>query len=150
MLWFALPQTLTGLMFLGVIWTDTLMVAHYLTAADVAVYAIVTRLLNPCSALSSSIGQMFSPRIAADGERRGGLALSGMLKRVTRWNTVLSMPIFLTLMVIPSALLALFGDRYTAGAEALVILAIGQLINTAAGPLGQVDQHVGTAVPLDV
>ena len=41
-------------------------------------------------------------------------------------------------MVIPSALLALFGDRYTAGAEALVILAIGQLVNTAAGPLGQV------------
>ena len=46
MLWFALPQTLTGLMFLAVIWTDTLMVAHYLTAADVAVYAIVTRLLR--------------------------------------------------------------------------------------------------------
>ena len=96
MLWFAIPQTLTGMMFLAVIWTDTLMVAHYLTAADVAVYAIATRLLAPSSALSSAIGQMFSPRIAADSVRTTGRALSEMLKRVTRWNTVLSMPIFLT------------------------------------------------------
>jgi O-antigen/teichoic acid export membrane protein len=32
----------------------------------------------------------------------------------------------------------LFGARYTAGAGALAILAMGQLINTGAGPVGQV------------
>ena len=68
-----------------------------------------------------------------------------MLKRVTYWNTSVSIPIFLTLALIPGALLALFGETYSLGASALAILAVGQLLNTAAGPLGQVINMSGRA-----
>jgi len=40
--------------------------------------------------------------------------------------------------VIPGPILHLFGNAYSAGATALVILAAGQLFNAATGPLGQV------------
>jgi O-antigen/teichoic acid export membrane protein len=81
---------------------------------------------------------MFAPRIAAEDARGDRATLEVMLKRVTFWNTATSIPLFATLAVIPAPLLALFGHEYEAGAAALAILAVGQLLNTAAGPLGQV------------
>jgi O-antigen/teichoic acid export membrane protein len=81
---------------------------------------------------------MFAPRIAAEDARGDRKTLEIMLKRVTFWNTATSIPLFATLAVIPGPLLSVFGERYTEGAAALAILAIGQLLNTAAGPLGQV------------
>ncbi len=138
MLRFSLPQTLTGLLFWAVLWTDTALLGRFGTAAEVGIYAVATRLLIPASTISTAVGQMFAPRIAAEDARGNRAALSRMLKRVTYWNTSVSIPIFVTLALIPGPLLGLFGETYTSGATALAILAIGQLVNTAAGPLGQV------------
>ena len=65
-------------------------------------------------------------------------ALARMLRTVTHWNTVVSIPFFAVLMVAAEPLLGLFGHVYRQGATALAILSLGQLLNTAAGPLGQV------------
>ncbi len=138
MLRFSLPQTLTAALFFTIVWTDTIVLSRYRTAAEVGIYAIVGRLLNPATLVSTAVGQMFGPRIAAEDARGDRHTLTVMLKRVTYWNTTVSAPFFAVMCVLPVPLLALFGPRYTAGAAALVILGAGQLINTAAGPLGQV------------
>jgi O-antigen/teichoic acid export membrane protein len=126
------------MMFFTILWTDTLLLARFGSAADVGVYAVVGRLLTPATLISTAIGQMFAPRIAAADARGAREALSNMLKRVTYWNTAVSLPFFAMLAVVSAPLLRLFGPRYAAGATALAILAVGQLVNTAAGPLGQV------------
>ena len=145
MLRFSLPQTLTVMLFWGVLWTDTVLLGRFGTAVEVGIYAVATRWLMPAYAIATAIGQMFSPRIAAEDARGDRATLARMLKRVTYWNTSLSIPIFLTLALIPGALLALFGETYSLGATALAILALGQLLNTAAGPLGQVINMSGRA-----
>ena len=132
---FSLPQTMTAMLFFTIVWTDTLLVGRFRTAAEVGVYTIVGRLLTPATLVSTAIGQMFAPRIAAHGDRE---TLSKMLKRVTYWNTAVSIPFFTILIIVASPLLALFGSGYRSGAGALAILSAGQLVNTAAGPLGQV------------
>src|SRR5439155_18819833 len=77
--------------------------------------------------------------IAAEDGRGDRAALAAMLKRVTHWNTTISVPFFAVLALVPTGLLSVFGGgRYETGAKALAVLATGQLINTAAGPLGQV------------
>jgi O-antigen/teichoic acid export membrane protein len=81
---------------------------------------------------------MFAPRIAAEHARGDRATLETMLKRVTYWNVSLAIPAFAVLLLVPHALLRLFGPAYPAGATALVILAAGQLFNAATGPLGQV------------
>jgi O-antigen/teichoic acid export membrane protein len=138
MLRFSLPQTLTAALFFTIVWTDTIVLSRFRSAAEVGIYAIVGRLLNPATLVSTAVGQMFGPRIAAEDARGDRRSLTTMLKRVTYWNTAVSAPFFAVMCVLPVPLLALFGPRYTAGAAALVILAAGQLVNTAAGPLGQV------------
>jgi O-antigen/teichoic acid export membrane protein len=138
MLSFSAPQTLTATMFFAILWTDTLLLARFRSAAEVGVYTIVGRLLNPSTLAATAIGQMFAPRIVVREARRDRKTLATMLKRVTYWNTAVSLPLFLLLVVLSTPLLVVFGARYSAGANALAILAAGQLLNTAAGPLGQV------------
>jgi O-antigen/teichoic acid export membrane protein len=58
-----------------------------------------------------------------------------MLQRVSYWNLAVALPILGSMIVLREPLLALFGRGYEAGATALVILAVGQLILNAAGPL---------------
>jgi O-antigen/teichoic acid export membrane protein len=135
---FSLPQTFTSLLLQTILWTDTVLVGRLCAATDVAVYAIVQRLLSPAQTVSTSTGQMFAPRIAAEDARGDRATLGQMLKRVTYWNVALSIPVFGLLLLLPGPLLRLFGHTYSAGATALAILAAGQLFNAATGPLGQV------------
>ncbi|HEV2590290.1 MAG TPA: polysaccharide biosynthesis C-terminal domain-containing protein, partial [Gaiellaceae bacterium] len=138
MLRFSLPQTLSGMLFFTILWTDTLFLARFGSAAQVGVYTVAGRLVTPAMLISTAIGQMFAPRIAAADARGAHASLSAMLKRVTYWNTVVSLPFFAALAVAAAPLLRMFGGRYAVGATALTVLAVGQLVNTAAGPLGQV------------
>jgi O-antigen/teichoic acid export membrane protein len=138
MLRFSLPQTMSSALFFTILWTDTLLLARYGTAREVGIYAVAGRLLVPAVVVSTAIGQMFAPRIAAADARGAKDNLARMLKRVTYWNTAVSLPFFAMLAVVAGPLLRVFGRRYTEGATALVILAVAQLLNTAAGPLGQV------------
>lgn len=138
MLLFSIPQTLSAVLFWAVVWTDTLLLGRLGTAAEVGIYGVATRLLGPANSVSTAVGQMFAPRIAAQDARGDRETLAIMLKRVTYWNTAVSIPIFSTLALVPGPLLSLFGETYAAGATALAILAIGQLLDTAGGPLGVV------------
>ncbi len=135
---FSLPQTLTTMLLYIMLWTDILLLGRLGAAGEVAVYRVAQNLLSPAQTISTSTGQMFAPRIAAEDARGDHATLGLMLKRVTYWNIALSLPVFLVLLLLPRPLLGLFGPRYEAGATALVILAAGQLFNAATGPLGQV------------
>ena len=58
-----------------------------------------------------------------------------MLRRVSYWNLAVALPILGSMVVLREPLLALFGSGYEAGAAPLVLLAVGQLVLNAAGPL---------------
>src|SRR4029079_7208886 len=135
---FSLPQTLTSLLLQTILWTDALLLGPLRPAAEVAVYTIVQRLLSPAQTVSTSTGQMFAPRIATEDARGDRTTLEVMLKRVTYWNVSLAIPVFALPLLVPEALLGIFGPAYRTGAPALTILAAGQLFNAATGPLGQV------------
>ena len=61
--------------------------------------------------------------------------MAQMLRRVSYWNLAVALPILGSMAVLREPLLALFGRGYEAGAAPLVLLAIGQLVLNAAGPL---------------
>jgi O-antigen/teichoic acid export membrane protein len=137
MLRFSLPQTLTTMLLYTILWTDTLLLGRLRTAAEVGVYTIAQRLLSPAQTISTATGQMFAPRIVVEDARGDRGTLGRMLKQVTYWNVALSLPVFAGLLLFAHPLLSLFGSAYAKGASALAILAAGQLLNAATGPLGQ-------------
>ena len=114
---FSLPQTLTSLLLQTILWTDSLLLGRLRPAAEVGVYAIVQRLLSPAQTVSTATGQMFAPRIAAEDARGDRSTLEVMLKRVTYWNVSLAIPVFALLLLVPEALLGVFGPAYRTGAR---------------------------------
>jgi O-antigen/teichoic acid export membrane protein len=138
MLNFSGPQVLTSALLFVMLWTSALLLARYGTATEVGIYTVIGTLLLPATLVAQAVGEMFAPRIAAEDARGDRDSLAKMLKRVTHWNTAISIPCFAALAVMPGPLLSLFGSTYRDGATALAILGMGQLLNTVAGPLGQV------------
>jgi O-antigen/teichoic acid export membrane protein len=135
MIGFSWPQTLSQSLYLATLWTDTLVLAHYGTAHQVGIYGLVVALLAPVSQLTVAVSQAFTPRIAGTHARGDSAGMARMLQRVSYWNLVVALPILASMAVLREPLLALFGSGYEAGAAPLVLLAIGQLVLNAAGPL---------------
>jgi O-antigen/teichoic acid export membrane protein len=135
MIGFSWPQTLSQSLYLATLWTDTLVLAHYGTAHQVGIYGLVVALLAPVSQLTVAVSQAFTPRIAGTHARGDTDSMAQMLRRVSYWNLAVALPILGSMAVLREPLLALFGRGYEAGAAPLVLLAIGQLVLNAAGPL---------------
>ncbi|MDX6561919.1 MAG: hypothetical protein QOD65_1733 [Gaiellales bacterium] len=135
MIGFSWPQTLSQSLYLATLWTDTLVLAHYGTAYQVGIYGLVVALLAPVSQLTVAVSQAFTPRIAGTHARGDTASMAQMLRRVSYWNLAVALPILGSMAVLRDPLLALFGSGYEAGAAPLVLLALGQLVLNAAGPL---------------
>ena len=59
-----------------------------------------------------------------------------MYYRVTRWDLMATLPLFVLYLVLARPMMAVFGPEFGEGAMAVVVLAVGQLVNIGTGPVG--------------
>jgi len=86
----------------------------------------------------NSFDQMIGPHLAtAYGEGRFRQMLS-ITRKTGFIGGGVCLPLLLLILAAPSWLMALFGPDFVRGAPALVILAIGQFVSVAVGPIGTV------------
>ena len=108
---------------------------RYVSLETVGIYAIAQSLV---AVQNIAHRDRRCSRPASPPERRWETGAMGtMLKRVTGWNITMSLPWFALLMVVPGRCWGC-SARLRGGGEALAILAVAQLVNTAFGPLGMV------------
>jgi O-antigen/teichoic acid export membrane protein len=85
----------------------------------------------------TAVSYVFSPFVAdlhARGERE---RLDELFKAITRWTVAGTVPILVLMLVVPAAILQVFGGQtFTSGTTALRILVIGQAINVSVGAAG--------------
>jgi O-antigen/teichoic acid export membrane protein len=74
-------------------------------------------------------------RLHARGDREG---LESSTVRVAQATLLTSVPIAAAFIAFPHVYLSIFGGGFQSGATALRIIAVGQLVNAAAGPAGNV------------
>ncbi len=74
-------------------------------------------------------------RLHARGDRR---ELERTTERIAWASLLVSAPVCAALAIFPGAFLDLFGAGFRTGSTALTIVALGQLVNAAAGPSGNV------------
>jgi O-antigen/teichoic acid export membrane protein len=142
------PRAPAGLFSQLLLWTDLFVLAgfvgtHGVTQVDVGVYAAAARAAQVILLFIISVSLMFSPFVAdlhARGERD---KLDRLYKWLTRWTLAATLPIFIVLAVAPGSALRLFGAEFGAGAVALNILLLGQLVNVATGAVGFILIMVG-------
>lgn len=124
-------------------WTDLFVLTRYAPAPELGVYSAALRAGQIIVLFLTSVSLMFSPFVADLHNRGETERLDKLFKNLTRWTIAATLPIFLLIAVAPDEILRVFGTKFSGGEGALVILAIGQLVNIATGSVGFVLIMVG-------
>jgi O-antigen/teichoic acid export membrane protein len=115
---------------------QTLVLGAMSTVASVGIFAVASQL--------NMVGHMFQSAVAASSRPiiaelydRGEMVRLGQLYRITtKWTLTLNLPVFLTLVLFPEQILAVFGNGFVAGAPTLVLLAWAIMADISTGQCG--------------
>ena len=144
LIYYSLPTSLTNMFNMFLMWTDRLWVGYFRSEADVGIYQAAAQIATLFVIIVGAFGAILSPIIADLYSDKENQRLNDLYKVSTRWGLYLSMPIFLVIIFLPKDVMtAIFGAEYASGSLALIILAIGQLINLATGNVGPVLMMTG-------
>jgi len=118
--------------------SETVLLAGFRGTADVGLYAAALRLALLVNFLLLAFNTILAPRFAVLCGRGELLQIRHLARMAVLAALVLASPFFLALFLFPGTLLAWFGEEFRAAAPALIILAVGQLINLSTGPVGTI------------
>src|SRR5438105_5419778 len=116
---------------------DTILLAAF-GVSDVAIgqYGAAIRLGNFIAMPLLSINNVFAPTIAELHSKGELQELESMLKLLTKWLVMFSLPIFLIMVLFSPYLLALPGPGFVTAWPLLIAFSIGSMINAGTGAVG--------------
>jgi len=154
---YSVPMLFLNIFYFLTMWTDTLMLGYFRPSAEVGIYNAAMRVALLAVLVLESINALFSPMISDLYNRGERERLATLFKDVTLWVIATSLPICLLLIVLSKGIMAVFGPSFAPGWSCLVLLVVGQVANTSAGPVGRVlvmagkqDVLLGTSVGIYV
>jgi O-antigen/teichoic acid export membrane protein len=115
---------------------DVLLIGLILGAVPTGIYAVASRTANLASFALQAVNAVTAPQIAPLYKQQKFDELERVAKRATQLSTLVSMMLFAGLVVFSQLLLSLFGKEYLVGQRTLIILGVGQLVNSSLGPVG--------------
>ena len=128
---------------------QTLLLGAMASVATAGIFGIANQVMLVGAIFHSAVVQAAMPIFAElqDSEDRG--RLNALYRTTSKWTFTLNVPFFLLAVLMPEALLSIFGPDFTSGATALIILAFASLTNAATGTSGAVLDMTGhTSVKL--
>jgi O-antigen/teichoic acid export membrane protein len=130
---FSLPMSLNRVILYTNNQTEVIVLGLLAPAASVGIFGAAKRLSTVIGALLTSVTVLFNPMVA-DLHHQGRTGeLDRLFKTSSRWLFTLGWPVCLVEMLFAPEIMRVFGKSFASGAPALVILAIGQLVNVGTG-----------------
>ncbi len=112
---------------------EILVLGFFGLVSGVGIFAVAQRLGSLGTLFFLSIGNISTP-IIAEFYKRGELnQLKNLYQTTTKWVLMFNIPVFLTFVFFSKQLLSIFGDDFSYGSAALIVLAIGNLFYTGTG-----------------
>lgn len=133
---YSFPLVFSNIIGIVLVWIDMIMLGYLGTSTEVGYYGAALRVGVISSALFLAFATVFTPVISDLYNKRRPSELGSLYKTVTRWVLVFTLPLVLLQLLFADPVMKLFGGGFTAASAALMILALSQLINAAAGPSG--------------
>lgn len=139
----SLPMLMTGSIFFILNWIDNLFIGYFKTEAEVGIYDTAFKLATIGAILLQAVNAIQGP-VFAEFKASGDLRqLRRSVFESNRLLFLLTLPLTALLLAIPEWLLGLFGAEFKAGAQCLIILAIGHLLSALCGSVGMLLQMTG-------
>ncbi|MDS1269804.1 polysaccharide biosynthesis C-terminal domain-containing protein [Lipingzhangella sp. LS1_29] len=130
---FALPRSVANVAQIGIQRSGIVLVALLRGAADAAVFTAVTRFVVAGQFASQAVQLAVQPRLTELLAVRDTAGTNTLYQASTAWLVALTWPLYLPVIVYAPVLMGLFGPDYPVGAVALVVVAVGMLLNAACG-----------------
>lgn len=130
---YSVPLLLTGIIQFIMFWIDVILVGYFLKSKDVGIYKTCTNFALLIVYPLGSFNIIFAPIIAELFHSNKTSELDKIFKIISKWSFIISFPLFITMVYFGKILLNLYGDAFTVGYKALIIVAIGQMINSGVG-----------------
>lgn len=139
---YSLPLILAGVIYSMVGQIDYFVIGFFLQPSDVGQYRVGYLLSANLLIVLSAVTPVFKPMVAEN--QTDGEILKVRYHLATRWVTMLTLPLAITLVLAPELYLRLlFTDEYTVASAAVVALSIGYLLNASFGPEGMILEGLG-------
>lgn len=122
---------------------DILMLGFYRDASQVGIYSLADKVGVSIAIFQIIMNQISTASISRLHALNEKEKLQKLIVKITRWVTVISIPLFLLAIVCSKWILSYFGSAFIHGQTALIIICTGQLISIAFGPVGNFSVTTG-------
>lgn len=132
---FSLSVQFAGLSYTILMFIDRLFVASFCGSADMGIYQAASQLTLLFSILTGAFHAIFRPMVADLHARKEERRLAELYRVCPKWTFYASIPLFLTIVCAPGAVVEfVYGTAYAPAAVPLVILSVGQLFVVLTAP----------------
>lgn len=132
------PIMITSSLMMLMGWTDVIMIGVFMTEYDVGVYTAALKLALLTSLSLIAVNSILAPKISYMHSIGDEAGMKVVVMLATKLIFFTSLPVLFVFMVAPEFFLNIFGQEFKRGAIVLMILSIGQLINSMSGPVGHI------------
>ncbi len=140
---YAFPDWLAGMMDRFRLNIQALLIGSLNTIAGVGVFAVANQINILGNDFYSSINISARPLIAELHEHKQNSQLERVYQTATKWSLIVNLPLFLLIVLFPVELLSIFGESFTQGTTALIILAAANVVNVGTGMCGTILNMTG-------
>jgi O-antigen/teichoic acid export membrane protein len=123
----------TGAQYLNT-WSAVWVMGAFAAAGPVGIFTAAARTATLSTIVRFAFSGIFSPIISSFYARGELEDLGRLYKDVSRWIFTGAFAIFLPILLLSREILAIFGEAFTAGWTALIIVAAAQLYSSSVGP----------------
>ncbi len=140
---FSLPLMFGGMISVLTNNIDQYMIGYMLSAREVGIYRVATQFATLSSFAYISLNTAFESSISKLYYAGQMGELIDIYKRSTKWITIINMLIFGIYFVMSKDLMRMVGVEFVAGASALVIISLGEIINSGVGSVDSINVQTG-------
>jgi O-antigen/teichoic acid export membrane protein len=112
---------------------DVLFLGYWAGAQDAGIYLAAFQTAAILSLVLGAFDTALAPMIARVWAQRDRARIERVYQDISRLILTCATPLCVVMIVFAREVLAVFGEGFAAGASCLVVLAAGQLVNSAAG-----------------
>ncbi|MGM0636464.1 MAG: flippase [Bacteroidota bacterium] len=139
----AFPMMLSSTILVLLGWMDTFILGIFETDEAVGIYHVSLKIATLTSFALEAINSVLAPKIAAAYHEEKKSAYKQLIRFSTNLNFFITLFLVAGILIFNKDLLRIFEEEFVAGSTVLIVLCLGQLVNSLSGSVGIIMQMTG-------
>ncbi|MBT8257476.1 MAG: flippase [Bacteroidia bacterium] len=139
----SLPMMLSSSVLILLGWMDTFVMGVYETDSNVGIYNVCVKVATFTTFTLLAINSILAPKIAKCFYENEVEKYKRLIRFSTKLNFIVSSIVIALILIFNKPILKIFGDEFVSGTMILIILCLGQMINSFSGSVGVILQMIG-------